>query len=180
MLECWSNLGLRRLQKCYTGGSTCFGAEVIPAKFRITFMLNKVDENTVPVTWPIPRVESELADVAGNTCFASIEFCSGYCQMQAHEDTQPFQSFITPKGVYQSKRPLRGLQNSMANFQSRVEPCFAEIRDELKAWLEDFLLHREDEAKLLQLLEIFLSICRARNLKVSITNSVFFTTVIRW
>lgn len=67
----------------------------------------------------------------------------------------------------------------MANFQSRVEPCFAEIRDGLKDWLDESLLHEEYEAKLLQLLEIFLFICRARNLKVSIIKSVFFTTKTR-
>ena len=41
----------------------------------MAFDLRHVNENTVPVTWLLPHVESELADLAESKCFASIDVC---------------------------------------------------------------------------------------------------------
>lgn len=50
-----------------------------PAKFRLTFDIRGVNSATVPVAWPMPHIASELLlDLAGSTCFACIDFCSGY------------------------------------------------------------------------------------------------------
>lgn len=68
----------------------------------------------------------------------------------------------------------------MANFQSRVEPCFAELRNFLKAWPDEFILHAKTEKELLDSLEIFFEVCTQRRLKISAKKSVLFSKVIRW
>ncbi len=65
-------------------------------------------------------------------------------------------------------RTLQGARNSTANFQSNIEPCFAQMRHAFKDWLDDFAIHAETEAELLNRLEEFLDTCRMYNLKVSL------------
>ncbi len=50
----------------------------------------------------------------------------------------------------------------------------------MKAWLDDFCLHQKDEAGLLEVLEIFMKICREKGLKISALKSVLFATCLRW
>lgn len=53
------------------------GPKPPPAHYRLTFYLRMVNSATVPIVWPIPHIESELRDLAGSTCLACIDFCSG-------------------------------------------------------------------------------------------------------
>ena len=71
-----------------------------PANYRLTIDLRPVNAATVPLTWPMPHIESELADLAGSKFFATIDFCSGYWQLPLHEQSQHLHSFVTPNGVY--------------------------------------------------------------------------------
>ncbi len=69
---------------------------------------------------------------------------------------------VTPTGVAASTRVLPGLANAVSHFQGNVEPCFTELRENLKAWLDDFSLHAPDETTLLDKLERFLEICEEK------------------
>jgi hypothetical protein len=154
-------------------------AKPAPAKYRLTFDLRPVNAVTVPTAWPMPHLESELADLASSTYFATIDFASGYWQLPLSETSQSLHSFVTPQGIFQPTRMLQGARNSGANFQSRVELCFLSIRQSLKAWLDDFLLHHHSESGLLDTLASF-QICRDRRLKISARKSVLFTNQVRW
>eukprot|EP00171_Calliarthron_tuberculosum_P020209 IDg20209t1 len=116
----------------------------------------------------------------GSKFFTSIDFASGYWQLPLAETSQLYHAFMTTNSVVQPTRTLQGGCNSSANFQGRVEPCFAKLRDNLKAWLDDFALHHKTESQLLSSLRNFLSICRDRNLKVSLPKSRFFQKELKW
>ena len=49
-----------------------------PSKFRLTFDLRPINAATKPLAWPMPHIESELADLAGSKIFAKIDFVSSY------------------------------------------------------------------------------------------------------
>jgi len=149
-------------------------------KYRLTFDYRPVNAATNSIGWPMPHLESECVDFAGSTCFASIDFCSGYWQLPLHKDSQSALSFITHEGVWQPTRTPQGAKNSACNFQSRVEPCFIAIRKHVKAWQDDFILHHKDENGLMDTLRCFLQICRDRNLKISATKSTLFTSSVKW
>ena len=63
-----------------------------------------------------------------------------------------------------------------------MKPSFAEIKDNLKAWLDDFLLHCMDEGQLLLVLGTFFRICREKGLKVSALahKTKIFKQKVRW
>ena len=145
-----------------------------PAMYRLTIDYRPVNSATVPTFWPMPNIEAELSDVRGATAFAGIDFCSGYWQLPLHPESQPLFAFMTPDGVVMPTRTRQGGCNSAANFQEKVEQCFIELKENLKAWLDDFMLYARDEEHLLCLLRRFFEICRTRRLIVSLPKSDFF------
>lgn len=150
------------------------------SKLRMAIDLRPVNAATVKESWPMPHLDSEVTDFAGSTCFASLDFVSAYWQLPLHPDSYTACGIVTPKKVLVSKRVLPGLANATSYFQSTVEPLFRELRDNMKAWLDDFNLHVDHEDKLLQLLARFFQICEDYNLYLSAVKSVFFAKQIKW
>ena len=149
-------------------------------RYRLAFDLRAVNAVTVPLSWPLPHIDSEVADFKGKRFYALIDFISSYWQLPLHILSQLFHSVITPIGIFSPTRTLQGGRNSAANFQSRVEPCFSEIRQNLKAWLDDFILHARTFEELLYILDRFLTICSEHRLLVSAKKSSLFTTSVKW
>ena len=125
------------------------------ARFRMTVDMRPVNAATEPIAWPMPHIESEVYDFKGNTCYGTVDSVSGYWQLPLEESSQAAHSIITPNGIYSPTRTQQGAVNSVANFQSKVEPLFHEMRDSLKAWLDDFIVHCVDESTLLKRLRQF-------------------------
>lgn len=134
-------------------------------KFRMTFDLRCINRATKAVSWPMPHIQVELMNYQGSSYFASIDVCAGYWKMPVHEDSQHFHSFITSHSVFKRTRNLQGGRNAAKYFQAKVEPCFQSIRENLKAWLDDFGLHHKTENGLLDTIKALLCICLRRNLK---------------
>lgn len=104
----------------------------LPAMFRLTVDLRVINVATVPMYCSMPHLDRETNDMRGAGLFSGINFCSGYSQASIHVDSQPLHEFTTTLSVVQPTRTLQGGNNSAANFQMKVEPCFSELRDTLK------------------------------------------------
>lgn len=150
------------------------------ATYRMAVDLRPVNAATVKEAWPMPHLESEVHDFAGSTCFASLDFVSGYWQLPLHPESYAACGIITPKGVVASRRVLPGLANATSFFQSTVEPLFSSLRPFMKAWLDDFSLHAKDEETLLNALEEFFKICHAKNLFLHARKCRLFERELRW
>lgn len=150
------------------------------AKLRMTIDLRPINSATKKEAWPMPHIDSELQDLSGSTCFASIDFVSGYWQLPVHPDSRDACGIVTPNGVYSSTRVLQGLTNATSHFQGTIEPLFSAIRKNLKAWLDDFNLYAKTEGQMLALLRTFFEICRDHNLFLSAKKCKLFKKEIRW
>ena len=60
----------------------------VSEKFRFTVDLRSVNKQTVPHPWPMPHLETALAELSGASCFASIDRCHGYWRMPLDESSQ--------------------------------------------------------------------------------------------
>ena len=149
-------------------------------KLRMAVDLRPVNAATIKESWPMPHLESEILDFANSTCFAILDFVSAYWQLPLHPDSYTACGVVTPRGVVASKRVLPGLANATAYFQSSVEPLFSELRENMKAWLDDFNLFCGNEEHLLLLLERFFVICCQHGLLLSAKKSVLFARELRW
>ena len=64
------------------------------AHFLLTLDYRPINAATVPITWPMPHIDSELSDMAESKVFATIEFVSGYLQLPLAEHSQELLSFM--------------------------------------------------------------------------------------
>jgi hypothetical protein len=88
-----------------------------PEKFRFTVDLRPVNKQTVPNSWPMPHVESDLSRLHGSNYFATFALSHGYRQLPLAVESQECQSFITPDGVYSPTRELHVTTNAMTHLQ---------------------------------------------------------------
>ena len=142
------------------------------SKYRLAIDMRLVNAATMKQACPMPHLDSEIYDFAGSKCFAVSDFMSGYWQLQIDPDSWDACGIVTPKGTYSSTRVLPGLANATTHFQSTIQPLFKNLRDNLKAWLDDFNLHAGNEKDLLDILEIFFAFVRSTiytSLLISVT-----------
>ena len=151
-----------------------------PALFRLVMDYQPVNSVTIPTFWPMPNIDADLAETRGATVFAGIDFCSSYWQASLHQESQRLFAFMTPDGVVMPTRTPQGACNSAANFQEKIEQCFADLRDNFRAWLDDYFIFAMNEEELLRILRRFFEICRDRNLIVSLPKSSFFLEEVTW
>ena len=128
----------------------------------------------------MPQIEFEMTDFRGCRCIAVIDFVSSYWQLALSLYAQGLLSVITPFGVLSPTRTLQGAKNSAVNFQAKVEPCFAEIGDMVKGWLDDFIVYTASEDEHLATLRKFFEVCERVNLKISAKKTTLFTTEAKW
>jgi RNase H-like domain found in reverse transcriptase/Reverse transcriptase (RNA-dependent DNA polymerase)/Integrase core domain/Integrase zinc binding domain len=151
-----------------------------PAKLRFTVDLRPVNSQTVPCSWPMPHVESELARLKGSTCFATFDLSHGYWQLPLDPDSQECQSFITPDGVFTPTRVLHGTTNAVTHMQAVLSEVFSSLNTHILAWLDDLLLHAASPGELLVYLRRFFNLCRNFNIKLHPGKAVLFATTVRW
>lgn len=75
----------------------------------------------------MPYLEADLADLAGKTCFATIDFCKAHWQLPFDKTSRDACGKISPQGVFTSTRVLYGLKIATTHFQALVPRCSQSI-----------------------------------------------------
>lgn len=82
----------------------------------MTIDLRLVSIATVMEAWPTPDLESEMADFAGMTQFAVMDFCNVYWQIPLDPNSYEACVIISSQGVFKSKMVLHEQKNAAAHF----------------------------------------------------------------
>jgi Reverse transcriptase (RNA-dependent DNA polymerase) len=151
-----------------------------PDQYRMTVDLRVSNASTKPTAWPMPNLQDEMHGLHGSEVFATLNFCQGYWQIPLHNDSQDCQSFITPDAVYTPTRVLHGTRNATQHLQSVLIVMMDDIKSNIKAWLDDCLLHTKTEDDLLATLNFFFKKCREHGLKLHASKCVLFATTKRY
>jgi hypothetical protein len=76
----------------------CCAPLIVPKQgadqFRFTVHLRPVNNVTIPSSWPMPHLDSELNRVAGSSVFATFDLSQGYWQLSLDVDSQDCQSVL--------------------------------------------------------------------------------------
>jgi hypothetical protein len=126
-----------------------------PDQYRMTVYLRVPNASTRPTAWSMPNLTDELHDLHGSEVFSMLNFSQGYWQIPLHKDSQDCRSFITPDGVYTPTRVLHGTRNATQHPKSVLVVMMDDIKSDIKAWLDDCLLHTKAEDDLLATLNFF-------------------------
>ncbi|GBN85032.1 Retrovirus-related Pol polyprotein from transposon 297 [Araneus ventricosus] len=110
------------IEKC----ESAYGAPVvmIPKPYGKTHLYidyRKLNEITVPDSYPLPRMDDLLQCAKHTTFISTIDLKSGYHQINVHPADRDKTAFVYPFGTFRFKRLAFGLRNSLTTFQRLMD-----------------------------------------------------------
>ena len=89
-------------------------------KIRICADLTKLDESVCRETYPLPKIDALLGEIADSTVFSKLDANSGFWQEKLAKQSQLLTTFLTPFGGYCFQRLPFGLKSAPERFQRRM------------------------------------------------------------
>ncbi|GBN21296.1 Retrovirus-related Pol polyprotein from transposon 17.6 [Araneus ventricosus] len=141
---------------------SAYGAPVVlipkpDGKTRLCIDYRKLNEITVPDSYPLPRMDDLLQSAKHTTFMSTIDLKSGYHQINVHPADRDKTAFVCPFGTFRFKRMPFGLRNAPATFQ-RLMDMFCRNLPAM-AYLDDIIvLSPTFDQHLLDLETVFLKL----------------------
>lgn len=129
---------------------------------------------TIKQPYPMPLVEEQLAVLAGNTIFTSLDLVAGYHQILIAESSKLYTAFVTNDGHYEFNRMPFGLVNAPSVFQTVINGIVQKLdRGEAIAYLDDIILPSKNIKERIALLRKFLTVLRTTGLTLRLSKCKF-------
>ena len=95
---------------------------------RFCIDLRHLNNRTIKDAYSFPRIEETLDCLNGAKIFTSLDFKSGYWQVEMEEESKPLTAFTAgPLGFFECERMPFGLMNAPATFQRLMESCLGDL-----------------------------------------------------
>ena len=132
-------------------------APVVPVRkadgtIRVCIDYRNLNEFTIAVRHPLPRIEDCLKRMAGKQFFAKMDLRWGFNQLDIREDCKHLTAFVTKKGLYEFNRTPFGLKNASSIFQRRVEDVLIGIAG-VAVFIDDILVFGDTADEFLLILD---------------------------
>ena len=98
---------------------------------RLCLDYRALNQKTIPDCHPIQWIQEALYSLGGNTWFSVLDQGKAYHQGYMSEASQPLTAFITPLGLYEWIWIPFGLCNAPGGYQSFMESCLGDLRDDI-------------------------------------------------
>lgn len=124
-----------------------YGAPILFArkkngKLRMCIDYRALNSLTRKNSFPLPRIDELLENLAGAYYFSKLDLASGYHQIRIAEDDIPKTAFNTRYGHYEWLVMSFGLTNAPATFQNLMNDVFRDlINAGLVVYLDDILVY---------------------------------------
>ena len=97
-------------------------------------------------SYPLPRIDDLLDQLAQTRYFTSLDLASGYWQIRVHQDSVPKTAFITPQGLYEFRVMPFGLTNAPSTFQRLMQELLAGLNPPggdafVSVYIDDVLIY---------------------------------------
>lgn len=129
--------------------------------------------------YPLPRIEDQLDQLAGNNVFTSLDLASGYYQISIAEESRHKTAFVTPDGQYEYNRMPFGLVNAPSVFQRTINKILLEAKIKYAiVYMDDVLIPSKDVTEGLNRLEEVLELLKKGGLTLKLSKCHFFLETI--
>ena len=125
----------------------CAGMVVVPKKsgaVRICVDLKPLNESVTRETHPLPKVDDNLAQLAGASIFSKLDANSGFWQIPLAEKSRLLTTFITPFGLYCFNKLPFGISSAPEHFQKRMSTILEGLEGIL-CQIDDILIFGSDQ-----------------------------------
>lgn len=100
---------------------------------------HKLNDLTKKDSYPLPRIDSTLDELAGSTWFSTLVLKSGYWQVEAEEKDREKTAFSVENGLWQYNVMAFGLCNVPAKFEPLMENVLRDLR--CLIYLDEVIVH---------------------------------------
>ena len=150
-------------------------------KLRLCCDFRKLNSKTIPDKHPLPKVQSSLDSLGGNSYFTVLDQTRAYYQGFIEEKDRQKTAFVTPWGLYEWNRIPFGLMNAPACFQRHMEETIHDFRDKFAIpYLDDVIVYSKTFEEHLQHVSEVLTKLKTGGLKLNFRKCNFFQSSVKF
>ncbi|PKA59307.1 RNA-directed DNA polymerase like [Apostasia shenzhenica] len=124
--------------------------------------------------YPLPKIERLVDFSAGYTMMSFLDAFSGYHQIRMTEQDEKHTSFIIDHGTFCYRVMPFSLKNAGATYQRMIDTVFRRQKGHnMEAYVDDLLIKSWGEVDHLEDLRETLETCRAHNIRLNPSKSIF-------
>ena len=148
---------------------------------RFCIDLRRINNNTMPDQFYLPRIDETLDALAGSCIFSSVDLKSGYWQMELDENSKQYTAFTCgPLGFFECNRLPFGLKNAPAVFQRLMQTVLGDLHlNGVVVYLDDIVIYSKTVQEHFELLREVFRRLREAGLKLCGAKCQFFMPSIK-
>ena len=108
-------------------------------RWRPTGDFRRLNALTVPVRYPIPRIEDILLSLHSSTFFTTLDLNRAYFQVPVAREDVPKRAITTPFGLFEFLGMPLGLRNATQTFQRHMDNLFRDMPF-VRVYIDDLLI----------------------------------------
>jgi hypothetical protein len=163
-----------------------YGAPVLfikkpDGRFRFCLDYRALNDITIKLRYPLPRIDDLLDAARGATCFSCLDMAGGFHQLPISSQDIPKTAFTTPFGQYAWRCLPMGLSNAPSQFQRTVNKIFEEyIGQFVLIYLDDVMILSKTPADHLDHLRMVFEKIREHGLQIRMSKCKFLQPQVKY
>lgn len=144
-------------------------------KYRMVIDYRKLNSVTIADKYPIPDINTVLAQLGNNKLYSVLDLKSGFHQIQLKESDIEKTAFSINNGKYEFTRLPFGLKNAPSIFQRALDDILREhIGKICYIYIDDIIVFSQDEETHCKNLDLIFDTLNAANIKCQLDKCEFF------
>ena len=174
------DLGVLEESNGFWSSPACFVAKK-DGRIRICADLRKVNAVTKMPAYPVPRIDSILDSLGGNTMFCVLDLRMCYFQIGVRDEDRPKTTIVTPFGAWQHRRLPMGLNGAAASCARMLDIVLRDLPSgTCHSYFDDVCLAGKTFTETLQKLEMVLDRLHKAGLTINLDKCSLFRSSVKF